>query len=288
MTRKSQSGQALVLVLLSLAVVLTLVLFILSRSVTDVAVSGRQEESVRAFSAAEAGIEQALVVGSSIPKTGIGDASYTTSFTDYAQGLTIFNDPVPLSSGDSATIWFVAHNPDGSLGSTVFTGDSMKICWGAVGSSGNSDTTPAIEVSIYYETKPGTLLTVKVARDAFDPFNSTGLRTVPNSFAAAPVVGTCTIGDQSYAFQKTVTFSDFSPVAVNTGGLMLAKIRMFYNDSPQKVGVSVTGGTLPSQGKEVDSSGVAGASNRRITVFQGWAEFPFASNALLVPGDITK
>ena len=37
------AGQALVLVLLSLAVVLTLVLFILSRTITDIAVSTSEE-----------------------------------------------------------------------------------------------------------------------------------------------------------------------------------------------------------------------------------------------------
>ncbi len=45
------------LVLLSMSVVLTLVLFILSRSITDIAVTTSQEEAVRAFSAAEAGVD---------------------------------------------------------------------------------------------------------------------------------------------------------------------------------------------------------------------------------------
>jgi Tfp pilus assembly protein PilX len=85
MTRKSQKGQALVLVLLSLSVVLTLVLFILSRSITDVAVSSKEEESARAFSAAEAGIERSLVVGSG-NSSDIGDAHYVASVTSFALG----------------------------------------------------------------------------------------------------------------------------------------------------------------------------------------------------------
>ena len=52
---KIESGQALLLVLLGMAVVLTIVLSILSRSVTDIAVTSREEEALRAFSAAEAG-----------------------------------------------------------------------------------------------------------------------------------------------------------------------------------------------------------------------------------------
>jgi Tfp pilus assembly protein PilX len=93
MTRNRESGQALVLVLLSLSVVLTLVLFILARSITDVTVSSRQEESVRAFSAAEAGIERALVAGTGFGTTEIGNASYTTSVTDFALGGNDMNFP---------------------------------------------------------------------------------------------------------------------------------------------------------------------------------------------------
>jgi Tfp pilus assembly protein PilX len=61
--RNNQNGQALLIVLLGMAVVLTLVLSIVSRSVTDVSITKRDEESLRAFSAAEAGVEQALLVG---------------------------------------------------------------------------------------------------------------------------------------------------------------------------------------------------------------------------------
>jgi hypothetical protein len=70
---------------------------------------------------------------------------------------------------------------------------------------------------------------------------------------------------------------------VDTSGLQFAQIKMFYNDEPHAVGVKVGGGLLPSQGKMIDSSGVAGDSNRRVVVYQGWAEFPFASNSLISP-----
>ena len=54
---QNQSGQALLLVLLSMAVILTVVLSILSRSILDVAVTTGEEEALRAFSAAEAGMQ---------------------------------------------------------------------------------------------------------------------------------------------------------------------------------------------------------------------------------------
>ena len=85
---RNQHGQALLIVLLTLAVTLTVVLSVVSRSVTDITVSTYEEDALRAFSAAEAGIEEALLKGSiedPVPVTieeGVTydvDVSYQTS-----------------------------------------------------------------------------------------------------------------------------------------------------------------------------------------------------------------
>ena len=276
-----ESGQALVLVLLSLAVVLTIVLFILSRTVTDVNISTASDESVRAFSAAEAGVEKALVIGSGTT-TDIGNASYTASVTNYAEGATSFTFSEPIAEGDSGIVWFMKHNPDGSL-SQSFTGSSLQVCWGNPSYSSSLNTTPAIEVSIYYESTPGDLSTIKIARAAFDPYSSNRNN---DNFAADN--GPCTISGVSYPFSKKINFSTFSP-SVNSNGLVMAKIRMFYNsDTAQQLGVSVGGGVLPSQGQLISSEGTAGSSNRKISVSQGWPEFPFGSSAIFTPSGITQ
>ena len=98
------SGQALVLVLLALAVVLTIVLFILSRSIVDISTSSSGSSAVSAFSAAEAGVEQALVIGVG-GSAVVGSASYTSQVTNVAQGTTGFVYPVDLNSGESMTLW---------------------------------------------------------------------------------------------------------------------------------------------------------------------------------------
>lgn len=113
---KRQSGQALVIVLLSLAVVLTIVLFILARSTTDIAVSSKSEEATRAFSAAEAGVENALVIGVGGSNLNLGNnASYTSTVTGFAENSPDFIYPVPMYSGDSMTTWFVSHDSNGNL-----------------------------------------------------------------------------------------------------------------------------------------------------------------------------
>jgi len=270
--KKREGGQALILVLLSLSVVLTLVLYIVSRSVTDVAVSSQQAESVRAFSAAEAGVEHALVaqaLGTTYPGS-VGDSSYVAKVSGFAQGLTGFAYPISLDNGDSATFWLAEHDASGNLTATgAFNGNKIEICWG------NAAIAPAIEITVYYETAPNDLSKIQIKRWAYDA------NAAPRgSFTSAFNSGSCTIAGQSYDFQETLT--------TLPSNLLLARVRMFYNNVPQNVGISVLGGNLPSQGQNIASTGTAGGSNRKISVFQGWPEFPFVSNALFSPEGITK
>lgn len=276
---KRESGQALVLVLLSLSVVLTIVLFVLSRTVTDISISSRQEEAVRAFSAAEAGIEKALVIGMGLGGTFTdSNIGYTTTVSEIAQGARDFQYPLDLSSGDSATFWFVAHDSSGNVvcdaTHTCFSGPSVEICWGKPGTDSTLATTPAIEASIFYTESPGDYTTLKIARGVYDP-NPT--RASSNGFVSAD--GVCAVGDS--AFSKTLSFSALGIPAGSYGsanGLQFIKFRLFYNtdqSQPVTLNVNLLGdGVLPSQGISISSSGTAGNSNRRLDVFQGWPEPP--------------
>ena len=293
-----ESGQALVLVLLSLSVVLTMVLFVLSRSVNDIANSTEQADSVRAFSAAEAGVENALITGvGTNGSVTIGNASYSVDVSSYSAESTTFNYLAPMLSGDNMTLWFVSHKDDGSLTCdtsypSCFKGNTLKVCWGTRDTSSSSNTTPAIEVSVYYEDTPGDTSTVKIARATYDPYTT---RPVPNSFSAA-AASLCQIDGVDYAFQNTITLSDIG--GINNDGLLFAKIRMLYNTTQaHSIGVSVasSGYTLPSQGLEIVSTGTSsttggqtGQSNRRVNVFRGWPEFPLSGLAVVVPTGITK
>jgi len=63
---KFQRGQAALIALLVLTVATTIGLSLIARSTTDVSITRTQEESSRAFSAAEAGIELALKSGADV------------------------------------------------------------------------------------------------------------------------------------------------------------------------------------------------------------------------------
>lgn len=277
-----QKGQALVIVLLSLAVVLTIVLFILARSTTDIAVSSRSEEATRAFSAAEAGVENALVIGTNANPNFGSNSSYTATVTGFAENSPDFIYPIPMNSGDSMTTWFVSHDSDGNLSCNnlpCFAGTVMYVCWGDPAKVTNPATDPAIEVSVFYETTPEDISTLKIARLTADP----RARTPANNFETAGIGNSCPNG-ATYAHSKLYTFANRGIPATSPGNLLFARIRMFYNtDTTQPLAVTVRGSTsannnafitLPSQGQSIISTGTTGQSNRRVQVYQGWPEPP--------------
>lgn len=292
-----ESGQALLIVLLSMAVVLTIVLSIISFSVTDISVTSRESEALRAFSAAEAGVEKALVALSS--QTGsFGQDNFSANVSDIAQGAQTFNFPLDLSSGEVAGVWFVAHDSNGNLTCSgtqpCMTGSKMDVCWGKPATPSGDATTPAIEVSVYYSNPPvsgGSYSNISVARAVFDPNSS---RRGQNAFSAPDSTSGCNIGGVDYAFKKTIDFSSLGIPATSYGvqnGLQLAHVKFFYNTTPQSVGfdTSAVGGVLPSQGQKIDSTGTAGESTRAVEVYRMYADVAsvFESSVFTTQG-VTK
>lgn len=292
---KSESGQALLLVLLSMSVVLTIVLSILARSTLDINVSSQSEESVRAFSAAEAGIEQALVVGST-GDVNLGNATFNATVTSFASGARQFILPSSLYSGESATAWFISHDEDGNLAcdadNPCFTGNQIQICWGLEGTSPNLNTTPAIEVAIVYLSTPGNYATVKIAREAVDP---NAARRSLNSFSA-PDGGTCEIDGKVFAFKITLNLASLEIPAASfnfANGLQLARISTLYNTDMGHVASFnfdfVGDSILPAQGAVINSSGVSGGSTRRVEVIRGYKELPaIFETVAFSSGGVTK
>lgn len=260
------------------------------------AVTSKEEEALRAFSAAEAGVERALIVGTDIGTTQIGDASFSADVSGTAQAGDEFANPSPVLSGESLYFWFVSHDDNGNLicdaTHSCFTGSTFKICWGKEGTPSADATTPAIEISTFYTTTPGDYSTAMIARETADPNTS---RRSSNNFGA-PDAGTCTVEGENFEFQKTVNLAaldvpDGSYGAQN--GLQFAKARIFYNTAAgHQIGIfaSYLGNSLlPAQGLRIVSTGVSGDSNRKIEVFQGYGELPpVFDGALFSLGGISK
>jgi Tfp pilus assembly protein PilX len=106
MIKQQTAGQALLMVLLVAAVALGLGLSIISLSTTDIRISQQEQESARAFNAAEAGIETALKTISSIP-LGVPQSlevnnipvEYTVNDRRYLEGIFKENESAQVVLG---------------------------------------------------------------------------------------------------------------------------------------------------------------------------------------------
>jgi|SRR3989304_7120347 len=275
--RNRDKGQALLIVLLSMAVILTVVLSVISRSITDISLTSYSEDALRAFSAAEAGVERALIVGSDVSEA-IGNASFTADVSGLAEGSSSYDYPLEIYSGESIYIWFVSHNPTtgvltcSSLPCYSASNASAQVCWGRPGTSPDA-ASPAVEISVFYDSgqagvTSGNFANVRVLRGAFDPYVG---RSPANSFIAA-TQGGCSSG--SYAFSANVDFTDIGIPALcesTPGCLLAARVRTFYNNIlAHPVGINVSGGTLPAQGKLIESTGTTStqSSVRKIRAYR--------------------
>lgn len=281
-TRVLEKGQALLIIILVMTVVLTIALSLVSRTISDISISKKEDDSSRAFSAAEAGVEQALLKGTST--SFVGNVTSTDSFSASATPLssegTEYAMPLLLAAGETAPVWLVNHAEDGSLtcsaASPCFTGNTLKVCWGASGTDPGVSTTPAVEVSIVYLTSDTDLSTARIARGAYDPFPS---RPDANSFTTGSE-GSCTIGTQAYEFSRTVDLSALGvlvrPTVDVRRGPQYLRFGMLYNtNQSHPIGATIVGpGAFPVQGSKIVSAGTSGTATRSLEVYQLFADLP--------------
>lgn len=287
---KSQQGQALLVVVLIMAVALVIVLSVASRSTTNISKTTYDENALRAFSAAEAGVEEALLKNTGTGSTApvVVDSNANVSYTSIIAtnpNTDTFNSPEPIVSGQSRTFWFVSHNTDGSLtcsgGLPCSRANQMEMCWGLPSTPDNTAQTPAIEITLYYDDSAGKLSVaspnnyqnIKTYRFTSDPSSS---RRNSNNFN----VGTTSCSYGSYAFSTgDINLNTALPSGCSTssggGCMVMAKVRSFYNTTtPHSVGLKIkgTGDGLPAQGVQVESTGTAGDSTRKVSVFRSFSE----------------
>jgi hypothetical protein len=319
-------GQALLVVLLGMSVALSVVLSIVARTVTDIGISKSQDESIRAFNAAEAGVEEAIIGSVSSGDTytlSESGAEYTPvlttkASTELSDGTWEFDYPTNLSAGESASFWFVKHitDPDTNEEKLTCQGDPkcpqkptwITICWGEYGTNPSYNTTPAIEVEVYYNSTTGIPLiwdtngdfsAIRVARTASDPYTS---RATASNFEGLSPASQCQYSymTKKYAFARRIFLSSGGGGndakvdvpnwnSMDRGSFIVARVRIFFNtDKAQPVGI-ITQATLPAQGVLIESTGVSGETYRKLNLFQGYAEPPFAFNSAVFSGtDISK
>lgn len=256
----SQRGQALLIVVLIMVVGLTVALSLAARTITNVRITTEEENSQRAFSAAEAGIERVLETGTSIGGPGIdlGNSAFIKSATInslsgfeylFKGGNIVFRD-------EGADLWLSTYSDDPALiyQDPSFTGN-ITLFWGTASACNDA----AIEVIVL--SGPINLPNIPVSkRYVFDPCFT---RRLENGFDG-------NVGTGNYSvLGKPFQFSSTSTISITNG--RIAKVIPLYANT--QIGVRATS-ALPSQGKDITSTGVSGGTTRKITVFQGFPSLP--------------
>lgn len=299
-----QSGQALLIVLLVMAVALSVVLSSVSRSVSDISITEVEESSSRAFSAAEAGIEEALL---SPPSGGVGTYTVGDATAEVIVGPQDvtgggYRYPEKLENGDEAIIWFVDHDNDEKMycssGNCATPTQINKLCWGDTSIDYSITPIPAIQITVYYDYTvagpswtTGDFSNVKIETKGFDP---DGTRRTTNGFSPAseaPGQG-CQIGQAFYNYEmSSLGFDSFDfddACDGQVGCLIMAKIRMLYNNQPEGIAFQIPSMQTP-QGIDYDSTGVLGETQRKVEVFKSFAEpLEIFTGAMFSSGSLEK
>lgn len=251
MGKFDQSGQTLLIIVLVMVVTLTVGLSVASRSITNLRTATEEENSQRAFTAAEAGVEQVLKTGNPI-STEVqlsNNASIRRVTTTNISGTQFVpNNGNDITKDDGIDIW-LSNNPDYS---SQWSGN-LTINWG---NRATSD--PCGHAALEIIVISGPTASPVSRRYTFDPCSS---RQTGNNFTLASTTGD-TVGGIQFAFKSP-------QIAVASG--IIARVVSLYANTP--IGVVASIG-LPSQGKQIQSTGASGGTVRQVTYFQGFPELP--------------
>lgn len=264
--KSNQGGEIILIILLVMAVGLTIGLAVASRSITDIRLSNQIEESSRAFSAAEAGIEEILktgLVGSTSLSGTIGGTDYDVQLNSLLATEDIFNFPTEISEGDAQTVWLVPQKEDGTGpddSNIEYEANTITVCWVNL----LNGTIPAVEVSLLFKSGSD----YKVVRNGFDTYK---IRRDINGFSNAGSGNQCEF-DESTVYSTNINFNSIGGGIFQSGDIPIAlRIKPVYTSS--KLGVKAgDGGIIPEQGKSIISTGQTGSGiERRWNVVQTYA-----------------
>jgi len=254
---KAQKGQALLIVVLVMVIALTIGLSVASRSVINLKLSAEDQNSQKAFFAAEAGIEQALKTKQPVSiAQSLGNNSQISQVNIQAVtgNALLFNNGLTIAKDDGAEFWLTNYSPTPtSLYSPPYWNGTITLYWGTSAGDCND---AALEIMIITGSKTSPSL----ARYAYDPCIN---RRSENNFSA-PNAGGSVNG-------KTFPYAT-GPLRITNG--IFARVIPLYSST--QIGVTAGKGSdnFPLQGQVITSLGSAGSTQRKISYFQGYESLP--------------
>lgn len=291
-----QAGQTILILILLMTVALAIGLSIVQKSLVDVSTASKVEQSSRAFSAAEAGIEKALISSPTpfplpnnsqvVEITNTGLLPQTAIPPSRQAPLEIGSIGSPITAKDDiAQVWLADYNSSANPPAIFYDPSPnryLDVYWGSISSQ---DKTALLLTLIYwdgsiYQSRKWYLDDATATRDPANGFDTVACS---GNYALAGYKCFKTLGDGA---------------GVNNGalpsGLMLLRARLLYNQATQPfavwaVGTCGTACSLPPQARILTSTGVSGETQRRVQVYQfNKVVPPFFDYAIFSAGDINK
>ncbi|MBI2196750.1 pilus assembly PilX N-terminal domain-containing protein [Candidatus Daviesbacteria bacterium] len=279
---RNQRGQTVLILILVMTVALAIGISVIQRSLSDLSTSTKVEQSSRAYSAAEAGIEKAIQSGGSItsPIPLGNDSSIFDVQTDLLPAPNQALEYPPLAKEELAQVWLADPTsstfPNCDVGKICYNESNLDIYWGVPNTTSDK---PAIEVIIVYLS--GDYQSKKFFLDSDSP------RTGSNNFQDVSAGCTNPVIDTSLGSNRTFFCKTTLPGLVPT--LMLLRARILYSSISQPFAVMPTSGSLPPQARLFTSTGVSGQTQRKVQVFRlDKVVPPYFDYAIFSAGDINK
>ncbi|MCL5783887.1 MAG: hypothetical protein M1142_00830 [Patescibacteria group bacterium] len=281
MKDKSQNGQVVIILLLVVLVALAVALSVIGRSLNDISTSTKIEDSTRAFSAAEAGIEEAL-------KQGFATESSSLSLTSFSNQATASVNiyPIPVANtaleypkigkANFAEFWLADPSLDADnngIPDASYTQSSFNLYFGIPQSYTGSalDDQPAVEVRVFYYDASKSPPDIEASTQFYDSSSTRTSGASSNRFTPCtpnipgyPVL--VNDGSSSDSFYCKVGISGYR----SSGGSypILVRVRMLYSNISHPVAVEPVGGSLPNQVNIYRSVGTVNNIQREIEVFR--------------------
>ena len=246
-----KKGQILLITVMLLATVMTIVLSVSFKSVTDTQVTKLEEESQKALAAAESAIEVALK-DNATATIGSGSLTSITGFSGSATieslAETTFTTSIIPKDG-SYTFYLGEYHLDTKAIDAPLNSQNITVCF-------TGTTKPAIEITL--------IKTSGVKKYVVDPDHDQSGRIV-NALASS----FCT-PNSNYSFSTTIPSAD---IDANSKFLLVRVLYastklLFHGDS--SLNLPVQGRTVSSQATSSTSTGVS----KKIVLFQSYPQIP--------------
>lgn len=286
-----QKGQIILVLILVMTVALAIGISVVQRSLSDISTASKVEQSSRAFSAAEAGIEKALKVDSAITTQQTLDNNSLIQGVD-RKAIPLTGQALeypPLSKEETAHVWLA--NPDTLAQS--YSASTLDVYWGSSQSSGRE--VPALEVRVIWGNSSAGY---QAQSFYIDPVSGTEGQASNNFLSPSQYSGGCTsippintslsvdntTNDRLFKCKVTLSIPNVPSIPA-----ILLRARFLYNSTSQPFAVKPTSGSLPEQGRLFTSTGVSGQTQRKVQLFQiNKVVPPYFDYAIFSTGDITK